>query len=284
MSTESREISCADITDAVAKMCVEANYRMLPDVRVALETARGRETNETAIDVIGDIIQNADIASQGVLPLCQDNGIAVIFAEVGQDVRIVGGSFRKAIDEGVRRGYEEGYLRKSVVRDPIDRTNTRDNTPCVLYTDIVSGSRLKLLFMPKGAGSENKSSLTMLDPSAGLEGVKHCVVESVRRAGPDPCPPIIVGVGVGGTADLACVLAKRALSRTVGAPSFDGRWAQVERELLDEINALDIGPAGLGGATTALAVHIETYATHIASLPVAVCIGCHSTRHAEAML
>lgn len=278
-----REIECAAIIEAVARMCVEANYRILPDVRAALERAREREDG-VARGVLDDILENAGIAAEGELPMCQDTGIAVIFAEVGQDARVVGGSFRAAIDEGVRRGYTDGYLRKSVVRDPIDRINTRDNTPCILYTDIVDGDRIKLMLAPKGAGSENKGSLTMLNPSAGIDGVKRAVVDTVRRAGGDPCPPIIVGVGVGGTADLASLMAKRALTRSVGEPSRIPYWADVERDLLREINALGIGPAGLGGATTALAVHIETFATHIACLPVAVCIGCHSTRHAEAVL
>lgn len=278
-----REIDASAITDAVASLCIDANYRITPDVKCALEHARDAESG-TARGVLEQLVENARIAGEGELPMCQDTGMTIVFAEIGQDVHVTGGSFRDAVEEGVRRGYRDGYLRKSVVRDPIDRTNTNDNTPCILYTDIVAGDKIKITVAPKGFGSENMSAIAMLKPSQGIEGVKDFVVDTVRRAGSNPCPPIVVGVGVGGTFDHAAVMSKRALLRPVGLHSGDAFWADVERELLASINDLGIGPAGLGGATTALAVSIEVCATHIAGLPVAVNISCHATRHAEAIL
>ena len=279
-----REIQASAITDAVAKLCIEANYHLTPDIREAFVRGSACETCDVARGVLGQLIENAGIASEGLLPICQDTGMAVVFVELGQDVHVAGGAFRDAIDAGIRRGYDEGYLRKSVVRDPARRVNTGDNTPGVVYTDVVPGEKIKITVAPKGFGSENMSALAMLKPSQGIDGVKKFVVDTVRRAGPNPCPPIVVGVGVGGTMEYAALIAKRALLRTVGSSHADAYWADVEADLLREINATDIGPAGFGGVTTALAVHAETYPTHIAGLPVAVNIGCHATRHAEITL
>jgi fumarate hydratase subunit alpha len=279
-----REIDARDVESAVAKLCVGANYYISEDIRAAIIRASEDEEGELPREVLGALLENAEIASEGELPLCQDTGMAVVFVELGQDVRVTGGSLREAINEGVRRGYKEGYLRASVVSDPVDRVNTGDNTPAVINFDVVPGDRLRIIVAPKGFGSENMGRLAMLTPSQGLSGVKDFVVDTVRLAGPNPCPPVIVGVGVGGTADYAALMAKRALLRPVGSQAGSPFWREVELDLLDEINSLGIGPAGLGGQTTALAVHIETFPTHIAGLPVAVNIGCHSTRHAEITL
>lgn len=279
-----REISASAITDAVARLCIEANYRLTPDIRGAFVRGQACEVRDVARDVLDQLIQNADIAAEGLLPICQDTGMTVVFVRLGQDVHITGGAFRGAIDEGIRRGYAEGYLRKSVVRDPTRRVNTGDNTPGIVYTEVVPGDSIHLVVAPKGFGSENMSAVAMLTPSQGIDGVKRVVMDTVRRAGPNPCPPIVVGVGVGGTMEYAALIAKRALLRPVGSSHADAYWADAEASLLREINATDIGPAGLGGVTTALAVHIETYPTHIAGLPVAVNIGCHATRHAETTL
>lgn len=279
-----REIDVAKIVPAVATLCIDANYRIGNDIRCAFCAAQSGEKNALARDVLGRLIENADIAGEGQLPLCQDTGMAVVYVELGQDVHITGGALREAVDEGVRQGYEEGFLRKSVVADPARRANTKDNTPAVVHYDIVPGDRLKITVAPKGFGSENMSRLAMLKPSQGLEGVKAFVVETVRIAGPNPCPPVIVGVGVGGTMEKACEIAKEALLREVGTSNPDPFWDGVERDLLEAVNALDIGPAGFGGVTTALAVHVKPFPTHIAGLPVAVNIGCHATRHAEVTL
>ena len=278
-----REIDAELVASAVEGLCVDANYRISEDIARALKSASGAEESALARGVINDLLENAAIAGEGNLPLCQDTGMAVVFAEVGQDVH-VSGSLSCAINEGIRRGYESGYLRKSVVSDPIDRKNTKDNTPAVIHYDIVPGDSLLLTVAPKGFGSENMSVLAMLKPSEGIEGVKKFVIETVRKAGPNPCPPVIVGVGVGGTADYAFLLAKKALLREVGSPNPAAFWDEAERELMAGINALGIGPAGLGGRTTALAVFIAPYPTHIAGLPVAVNIGCHSTRHRSVRL
>ncbi|MDR0616108.1 MAG: fumarate hydratase [Synergistaceae bacterium] len=278
-----REIDAELVASAVEGLCVDANYRISEDIARALKSASGAEESALARGVINDLLENAAIAGEGNLPLCQDTGMAVVFAEVGQDVH-VSGSLSCAINEGIRRGYESGYLRKSVVSDPIDRKNTKDNTPAVIHYDIVPGDSLLLTVAPKGFGSENMSALAMLKPSEGIEGVKKFVIETVRKAGPNPCPPVIVGVGVGGTADYAFLLAKKALLREVGSPNPAAFWDEAERELMAGINALGIGPAGLGGRTTALAVFIAPYPTHIAGLPVAVNIGCHSTRHRSVRL
>lgn len=274
-----REIRAEDIASAVAKLCIDANYYIGHDIRDAFCKACEAETKELPRGVLEQLLENAEIAGADDVPLCQDTGMAVVFVELGQDVHVAG-SLDDAINEGVRRGYEEGYLRKSVVRDPIDRANTKDNTPAVIHYDVVPGDKLKITVAPKGFGSENMSRLAMLKPSQGIEGAKKFIVETVKIAGPNPCPPIVVGVGIGGTMEKACLIAKRALLRDVGTKNPSEFWNGVEQELLATINKLDIGPAGFGGATTALAVHIETYPTHIAGLPVAVNIGCHATRHA----
>lgn len=279
-----REIEATAITDAVAKLCIEANYHLTPDIKNAFTEARACENCDVARNVLAQLAENADIAAEGELPICQDTGMTVVFIELGQELHVTGGALRDAIDEGIRKGYKDGYLRKSVVRDPIDRVNTGDNTPGVIYTDVVPGDRLKITVAPKGFGSENMSAIAMLKPAQGIKGVKKFVVDTVEKAGPNPCPPIIVGVGVGGTMDYAALMSKKSLLRDVGSKNPDAFWAEVEAELLRKINATDIGPAGFGGVTTALAVHISAFPTHIAGLPVAVNIGCHATRHAVVTL
>ncbi|RMG97612.1 MAG: fumarate hydratase [Candidatus Dadabacteria bacterium] len=277
-----REVPVQQITEAVRRLCVEANTRLGDDVVRAFERFRDAEQSPTGRDVLGQLLENARIARDEGLPLCQDTGFAVVFVDLGQDVHLVGGDLYEAVNEGVRRGYEEGYLRKSIVADPLRRKNTGDNTPAVVHVRIVPGDRVRITFAPKGGGSENMSGIAMLKPADGVEGVKRFVVERVREAGPNPCPPTIVGVGIGGTFEVAALLAKRALLRPVGEPNPDPFYADLEQELLGRINALGIGPAGLGGTTTSLAVHIEAHPCHIASLPVAVNIQCHSARHKEA--
>ena len=279
-----RQIEVCDIAGAVEALCIESNYHICGDIKSALLRAKESESSALAGGVLGQLLENAEIAGEGLLPLCQDTGMAVVFAEVGQDVHITGGSLSDAINEGVRNGYKNGYLRGSVVADAVRRTNTKDNTPAVIHYSVVPGDRLRITLMPKGFGSENMSRLAMLTPSQGLAGIKGFILETVKTAGPNPCPPIIVGVGIGGTMEKSAILAKESLLRPVGTSNPDGFWDEVERELIHEINALDIGPAGFGGSTTALAVHIKTYPTHIAGMPVAVNIGCHSTRHAEAVI
>ncbi|MDH7484678.1 MAG: fumarate hydratase [Anaerolineae bacterium] len=280
-----REITVQEITDTVARLCMEANTILPEDVLASLRAAREAEPSPVGREVLDQILENADIARQEQMPLCQDTGLTVVFLEVGQDVHIVGGSLVEAINEGVRRGYTEGYLRKSVVDYPFSRRiNTRDNTPAVIHTDIVPGDRLKITVVPKGGGSENMSFLGMLTPALGRQGVIDFVVNAVDEAGANPCPPIIVGVGVGGTIDQTTLLAKKALLRKVGEPHPDAEVAALEAEILERVNRLGIGPQGFGGRTTALAVHVETYPCHIASLPVVVNIQCHSARHKEAVL
>ena len=280
-----REITCEEITETVARLCIEANYHLGDDVLAALRQARDIEVSPVGREMLDQLIENAAVAREEELPLCQDTGLAVVFVELGQDLHIVGGWFYEAINEGVRRGYKEGYLRKSVVDGPFSRrTNTNDNTPAVIHPRIVPGDRLKITVLPKGAGSENMSALAMLKPSDGREGVVDFVVETVEKAGANPCPPTIVGVGVGGTAEKAMLLAKHSLLRRVSQPSRDPEVAQLERDILERVNRLGIGPQGLGGRITSLAVHVETYPCHIASLPVAVNIQCHSARHKEAVL
>lgn len=280
-----REIHVNDITDAVAELCQEANYFLGDDVIAALKRAQEAEESPLGRDVLGKIIENAVIAASDGIPLCQDCGVAVVFLEIGQDVHISGGSLYKAVEEGVRRGYADGYLRKSMVARPFsDRINTGDNTPPVVYTEIVSGDRLKITVAPKGGGSENMSRYTILTPAQGRQGVIDFVTRVVDEAGSNPCPPVIVGVGIGGTAEKTMLLAKKALLRRVGEHNSDAETAKLERELLDRINALGIGPQGFGGSTTALAVHVEVFPSHIASLPVAVNLQCHSARHKEKIL
>jgi len=279
-----REIKASDISAAVAELCVSANCELCDDVYQALKDGAAREESPLGKDVLCQLVENADIARSEQVPMCQDTGIAVVFAELGQDVHITGGLLSDAINAGVAKGYSEGYLRKSVVAHPLERENTGDNTPAAIYTEVVPGDRLKITVLPKGAGSENMSAATMLKPSDGAEGVKKFVVEMVKAAGPNPCPPIIVGVGIGGTMDKAALLAKKALLRRVGEHNPNPADAELERELLRLANSTGIGPAGLGGRITALAVNVETFPCHIASLPVAVNIQCHAARHKEAEL
>ena len=280
-----REINVAEITDTVARLCVDSNYYLPEDVKKALENARGKEESDLGREILGDIIKNAEIARANDVPICQDTGLAVFFLELGQDVRLVGGDLNKAIDEGVRRGYKDGYLRASSVDDPfIVRKNAGDNTPAIVHVNIVPGDRIKLTIAPKGGGSENMSALAMLTPSVGVTGVKKFVVDTIDKAGSNPCPPVVVGVGVGGTIEKTTLLAKQALLRTIGEYNPNPEVARIEKELLEEINNLGIGPQGFGGRTTALAVHIETFPAHIASMPVAVNVQCHAARHREAII
>lgn len=275
-----RIVNSEEITNAVRDMCIEATCHLNKDIRNAIE--RGIETEESEVSrgVLKNLIENADIADRKEVPICQDTGMAVFFVEIGKDVHISGDSITDAINKGVSRGYTEGCLRKSVVGDPLNRVNTKDNTPAVIYYDYVPGDRIKLTFAPKGFGSENKGGLKMLNPSDGVDGVIDFVIDTVRHAGANPCPPIVVGVGIGGTMDNVAVLSKKALTRDITVRNADPYYRRLEEEMLEKINMLGIGPAGLGGTTTAFAVNIETYPTHIAGLPVAVNINCHATRHA----
>ena len=274
-----REISVRTLSEAVAAAVTEINYVLSADVTGAIRRARLNERSDVACDVLDQIEENLATAKAEQIPICQDTGMAVVFLEVGQEVHFTGGELYAAVNEGVRKGYVEGYLRKSVVSDPIDRVNTGDNTPAVIHTDIVPGDRVKVTVSAKGFGSENKSRLFMLNPSDGEEGVKAAVLTSVREAGASACPPMTVGVGIGGNFEKCAVMAKHALLRGAGEKSENERDARLERELLDKINKTGIGPAGLGGDTTALSVNVETYPTHIAGLPVAVNICCHVNRH-----
>jgi fumarate hydratase subunit alpha len=279
-----REIDAQQVTATVRKLFIEANTTLGQDVLSALKRALTKEESAIGRQVLEKILQNAAIAREGSLPICQDTGLAVLFVEIGQDVRIVGGDLRGAIEEGVRQAYADGFLRKSVC-DPLTRENTKDNTPSVIHLDMVPGNQLKISVMPKGGGSENMSRAKMLTPSAGIDGIKKFVLETVEKAGANPCPPIVVGIGIGGSLEHACLLAKKALLRETGSPHpADPRLAQLEEELCGQINALGIGPAGLGGKVTALAVHAEMAPCHIASLPVAVNIQCHVARHQEAII
>ena len=278
-----REIPAEEITAAVARLCIEANTRLPASVEAALRAAREAETWPGARDILSDLCANLDIARETALPICQDTGLVTVFAEVGQDAHIAG-DFESAVQEGVRRGYAEGYLRKSVVGDPLRRVNTGDNTPAIISVRLVPGERVRLTVSPKGAGSENMCRVRMLTPSMGEAGVRDFVLETVRSAGGNPCPPIVVGVGIGGGFDSVARLARRALLRPLGSENADGYYAEMERSLLAAINAGGIGPQGLGGATTALAVMVEAAPTHIAMLPCAVCICCHADRHAEEVL
>jgi fumarate hydratase subunit alpha len=279
-----KHISVEDIANSVEELCINSNYHLNQDILDALQNSLSSEYSETGRSIIEKIIENAEIAKGKQMAMCQDTGMAVVFIDIGQDVHIIGGSLTEAVNEGVRRGYKKGYLRNSVVRDPIDRVNTGDNTPAVIHYNIIEGDELRIRVAPKGFGSENMSSLKMLKPSDGLEGVKKFIIETVDSAGPNPCPPVIVGVGIGGTMEKASFLAKKALLRPVGERSGIEYVRKLEEEILEEINKLGIGPSGLGGRTTALGVNIEVFPTHIAGLPVAVNISCHATRHAEIVL
>jgi fumarate hydratase subunit alpha len=280
-----RQIKIKDITDTVARLCKEANYYLGDDVVAALKRARDVEKSPVASQILDQILENADIAAKEEMPLCQDCGLAIIFLDIGQDAHITGGDLYEAVNEGVRRGYQEGYLRKSAVRQPFSaRVNTKDNTPAIIHVQVVPGDKLKITVAPKGGGSENMSRFTVLKPAQGRKGVVEFVVKAVEEAGSNPCPPTIVGVGIGGSAEKAMAMAKRALLRPVGQPSPDTEVAELEKELLQRINATGVGPGGVGGTITSLAVHIETFPAHIASLPVAVNLQCHSARHKEAVL
>ena len=278
-----RELDAARITEVVARLCVEANRHLPQDVKNCIACAREKEQWAPAQEILDRIKENYTIADRDEMAICQDTGMACVFLEIGQDVHI-NGNIADAVNAGVKKGYGEGFLRKSVVRDPLDRVNTGDNTPAMLYTDIVPGDQVKVTVAPKGFGSENMSQLKMLKPSDGLQGVKDFVVKVVEEAGPNPCPPIVVGVGVGGTFDKAALLAKKAIIRSAEERNANPFYADLEAELLEKINALGIGPQGFGGKTTALAVNIEYLPTHIAGLPVAVNLNCHVTRHKSEVL
>lgn len=279
-----REINIEKIEEVVEKLCIESNYNLSKDVFDALSKAKEEETWTLAGDILDKIILNAEISKSESMPICQDTGMTCVFLEIGQDVHIVGGNLEDAINEGVRRGYDKGYLRKSVVKDPIDRLNTKDNTPAIIHYEIVPGDKLKITVAPKGFGSENMSQIKMLKPSDGLKGVKDFIVKVVKDAGPNPCPPMIVGVGIGGTFEKAAYLSKKALIRPIDSKNENKFYADLEEELLLEFNRLGIGPQGFGGKTTAIGLNIETYPTHIAGLPVAVNISCHATRHKEEII
>ena len=278
-----RQIEAKEITEAIKEAAIAANYELGADLLAALQKGQQEEESPQGREIFRQLLENARIASEGGIPLCQDCGLCVVFAELGQEVQIVGGDFQEAIQEGVRKGYGEGFLRKSLCH-PLTRQNTGDNTPAVIHLDLVPGDRLKLMVVPKGGGSENMSRLFMLKPAEGVAGIREKVVTTVREAGPNPCPPIIVGVGIGGTMERAALLAKKALLREVGQPNPDPEVAALEKQLLQEVNDLGIGPQGLGGRLTALAVQVLMQPCHIASLPVAVNIQCHASRHQEVVL
>ncbi|MBR4635603.1 MAG: fumarate hydratase [Clostridia bacterium] len=278
-----REINASVLTEKIAQLAIEANCLLPHDIKDRIESARETEPWGTACGILDKIIENYGIAEKNMCPICQDTGVCCVFLKIGQDVHI-NGNIEEAVNEGVRRGYGEGYLRKSVVKDPLRRVNTGDNTPAMLYTEIAPGDKIELTVAPKGFGSENMSRLAMLKPSDGIEGVKAFILKTVEEAGPNPCPPIVVGVGIGGTFDKAAYLAKKALMRSTDEPNNDEFYAGLEREMLEKINKLGIGPQGFGGKTTALAVNIEWMPTHIAGLPVAVNINCHVTRHRTAVI
>jgi len=279
-----REIHVGKITDAVRDLCLEANFHLRKDVLGALKAALQREGNPRAKRILSDIITNAKIARSKRLAICQDTGMAVVFLEIGQDAALVGGDLREAVDEGVRQAYRQGRLRKSVVRDPCLRENTSDNTPSIIHVDIVGGDRVKITVSPKGFGSENKSAVRMFRPTETPDAIRDFVLETVRAAGADACPPLVLGVGIGGTFEEAALLAKKALVRPLDEPSRKRHFAKMERDLLKEINALGIGPMGLGGKTTALGVRVDGAPTHIAGLPVAVNVSCHATRSARKVI
>lgn len=274
-----REINVSRITDTLEEMCIEANCVLNSDVENALRSGLECETCDIAKDVLGNILKNSEIAKNEYVPICQDTGMAVVFLKIGQEVHIVGGALSDAVNEGVRRGYENGYLRKSVVADPVRRGNTGDNTPAIIHTEIVEGDCFEITIAPKGFGSENMSAVKMLKPSEGIEGIIDFVVNTVKRAGGNPCPPLVVGVGIGGTFEKVAYLAKSALLRDVDSHNPDHYYAELEDTLLKKINELNIGPQGFGGKTTALGVNVETFPTHIAGMPCAVNINCHVTRH-----
>lgn len=274
-----REIKTELIVDTIEELCIEANCHLPEDVKCAIENCRKCEDGVLAKGILDDIVKNYEIADRENVPVCQDTGMACVFLEIGQDVHIAGGDLTEAVNEGVRRGYDKGYLRKSVVKDPVRRGNTGDNTPAMIYTEIVGGENIKITLAPKGFGSENMSAIRMFKPSAGIEGIKNFILETVENAGPNPCPPMVVGVGIGGTFDKCALLAKKALMRPLDTRHPDPYYADLEKEMLQKINALGIGPQGFGGRTTAIGLNIETMPTHIAGMPCAININCHVTRH-----
>ena len=274
-----RSVNVELLTENIKEMCIQANHFLAPDMDKAMRDAHEKETRPLAKQILGQLLENLDIAGKDMIPICQDTGMAVVFLKVGQDVHFEGGSVEDAVNEGVRQGYAEGYLRKSVVGDPLLRVNTKDNTPAIIHYEIVPGDQVESTVAPKGFGSENMSKICMLKPADGVEGVKEAIVNAVKEAGPNACPPVVVGVGIGGTFEKAAILAKKALTREIGEHSELPHVKELEEELLAKINEIGLGPAGLGGDTTALAVNINTYATHIAGLPVAINICCHVNRH-----
>ena len=279
-----RTIQTEEITRNIKEMCMEANHFLAEDMEHAMKKAAEEEKSELGKKILLQLHENLKIAGEEMIPICQDTGMACVFLEIGQDVHLTGGDLREAVDEGVRRGYTNGFLRKSVVRDPVRRGNTGDNTPAVLYTEIVPGEQVKITLAPKGFGSENMSAIRMFKPSAGLQGIKDFILETVEAAGPNPCPPIVVGVGIGGTFDKAALLAKKALMRPLDTRNPDPFYADLEKEMLEKVNALGIGPQGFGGRTTAIGLNIETMPTHIAGMPCAININCHVTRHKTEVL
>lgn len=279
-----RELDVASIIGAVRQMCIDSNCILNDDIRGAIADAAKTEQSPVGKNVLESLLVNADIAKTKEMPICQDTGMMILFVEVGQELHITGGGLTEALNEGVRQGYRDGYLRKSVVKDPIRRGNTGDNTPAVIHYEIVPGDKMRITAMPKGFGSENMGGVKMLKPSQGVEGVIQFVLDTVKTAGPNPCPPTVVGVGIGGSMEKAAILSKKALARSIDSSNPDPYYADLERELLEKINQLGVGAAGLGGDTTSLGVNIETFPTHIAGLPVAVTISCHVTRHQQCVL
>ena len=274
-----RTVQTEIITETIKKMCIEANYSLSSDMVKAMRKAEEKEESVLGKQILAQLQDNLEIAASDMIPICQDTGMACVFLEIGQDVHFVGGNLNDAINEGVRRGYDKGYLRKSVVKDPVRRGNTGDNTPAMIYTEIVPGDQVKITVGPKGFGSENMSQIRMFKPSAGLQGIKDFILEVVETAGPNPCPPMVVGVGIGGTFDKCALLAKKALMRPLDTQNPDPFYADLEKEMLEKVNKLGIGPQGFGGKTTAIGLNIETMPTHIAGMPCAVNINCHVTRH-----
>ena len=279
-----RTIHTDEMIRSIRDMCIEANLTLSEDMKCRLKNAKETEKTPLGKQILSQLNENMKIAQEEQIPICQDTGMAVVFVEIGQEVHIAGGLLTDAVNEGVRKGYTEGYLRKSVVSDPFIRVNTNDNTPAIIHYDIVGGDNVKIIVAPKGFGSENMSKIYMLKPSAGIEGAKDAIVQAVDEAGPNPCPPMVVGVGVGGNFEMAAYLAKKALLRHIGSHSDKPHLREMEEELLERMNNLGIGPQGLGGVTTVLGVNVESYPTHIAGMPIAVNISCHVTRHAEVIL
>lgn len=279
-----REVSTDEITKNIKEMCIEANYILSDDVKNKIINSAAVENSEIGKKILSQLEENMEIAEREQIPICQDTGMAVVFIKIGQEIHITGGSLEDAINQGVREGYTEGYLRKSVVKDPLIRENTKDNTPAIIHYEIIPGDKVEITVAPKGFGSENMSRVCMLKPADGIEGVKNAVIETVKLAGPNACPPVVVGVGIGGTFEKCALLAKKALTRDINSESSIEYVAELENELLDEINNLNIGPGGLGGKITALGVNIETYPTHIAGLPVAINMCCHVNRHKKRIL